>query len=358
MPVEFNCPSCGKRLSVGDELAGRRVLCPQCRAECDVPGPIGPAAGGSPASPPAWSSPPSTPAGQFTVPAHVNPYSSPSAATFSPTTALRPGELVPTTVYFSAVLNRTWEIFTAQLGPCVLVGLVNLGVAILLQGISFVGQLAAGAAGEPIVLALFQLADYVFGLVVQTWLNAGVLNFSLRMVRTRDATVNDMFTIGPYFLRCLVVNFLVTLATVLLLLIAALPAGVVLFLQGGPDNFQNNPGPTIGAGLAALLVIMPLLVFVAMRVLLAVPFILDRNLDAIAALQHSFRFMSGNVLTAFGLFLVVGLLAIVVAICTCFFGIFLFFVPYMGLMTAVIYFMATGQLPAVGGVLPQDKPAP
>lgn len=37
MPIKFNCSSCGKRLGVSDNLAGRRGRCPQCKALFVVP---------------------------------------------------------------------------------------------------------------------------------------------------------------------------------------------------------------------------------------------------------------------------------------------------------------------------------
>lgn len=40
MPVVFSCPSCGKRLSVPDDLAGKSVRCPQCQTVCEAPAAI------------------------------------------------------------------------------------------------------------------------------------------------------------------------------------------------------------------------------------------------------------------------------------------------------------------------------
>ena len=38
MSIRFLCPSCGKKLNVGDEAAGRRAKCPQCQTIVKVPG--------------------------------------------------------------------------------------------------------------------------------------------------------------------------------------------------------------------------------------------------------------------------------------------------------------------------------
>lgn len=37
MPIQLTCPSCSKRLQVGDDLAGRKIRCPNCKAIADVP---------------------------------------------------------------------------------------------------------------------------------------------------------------------------------------------------------------------------------------------------------------------------------------------------------------------------------
>ncbi len=37
MPIKFDCPECGKPLSIKDELAGRRIKCPRCSEPVTVP---------------------------------------------------------------------------------------------------------------------------------------------------------------------------------------------------------------------------------------------------------------------------------------------------------------------------------
>lgn len=37
MPIKFECPRCGQKLSVADDRAGRSVRCPQCKATAQVP---------------------------------------------------------------------------------------------------------------------------------------------------------------------------------------------------------------------------------------------------------------------------------------------------------------------------------
>ncbi len=52
MAIEFNCTSCGRRLSVGDDAQGKQAKCPQCGTVMTVPAVVkaeaSPAPGGSP----------------------------------------------------------------------------------------------------------------------------------------------------------------------------------------------------------------------------------------------------------------------------------------------------------------------
>jgi hypothetical protein len=53
MPIELTCPSCSQTLRVGDEHAGRKARCPQCRTVFDVP--LSGLAGSAERSAAAWS---------------------------------------------------------------------------------------------------------------------------------------------------------------------------------------------------------------------------------------------------------------------------------------------------------------
>jgi len=68
MAIEFNCTSCGRRLSVGDDAQGRQAECPQCGAVMAVPAVVN-----AEASPPSGGSP---------FAAGATPLTAPSAAAF------------------------------------------------------------------------------------------------------------------------------------------------------------------------------------------------------------------------------------------------------------------------------------
>lgn len=39
MPIQFECPACGKKTQAPDEMAGQQARCPMCKQVIDVPGP-------------------------------------------------------------------------------------------------------------------------------------------------------------------------------------------------------------------------------------------------------------------------------------------------------------------------------
>jgi hypothetical protein len=40
MPIQFDCPSCGRALKAPDNTVGKTVKCPHCQGHIQVPGPI------------------------------------------------------------------------------------------------------------------------------------------------------------------------------------------------------------------------------------------------------------------------------------------------------------------------------
>ena len=94
------------------------------------------------------------------------------------------------------MFTTTWEVFSNNMGPCVLVGLVMFGIAMGLQTVGQIGGMASQASGEISAVVLFQIFSGVLNFVVQTWMNIGVLYFGIKLARTGQATVGDFFAIG------------------------------------------------------------------------------------------------------------------------------------------------------------------
>ena len=96
-----------------------------------------------------------------------------------------------------------------------------------------------------------------------------------------------------------------------------------------------------------MLAAIVLATWITLRLYLGFPFILDRNMGVFEALSNSDTYMSGNKLVMFAVLLIVGLASGLFACVTCYVGIILVY-PFGGILTAVAYLMATGQLPHAG----------
>jgi hypothetical protein len=273
-----------------------------------------------------------------------NPYASPFY--FGEETKAGGGpELRHRRIDFGDILSTTWGVFTGNVGPCVLVGLVILGFLFGLGIVGQVGGIAAQATGEIEAVVAFQAFDTVLRFFIQTWLNVGVLYFGLKMVRTGQATVGDFFSIGRYYLRTLMLGLLVALICGLVAVVCLAPCGglaLYFYTNGGQAALENNIPLLVASGGIGLVVTVFLCVWITLRVFLATAFILDRDLGVLEAMGSSDTYMRGNKLTTFAVGLIVGLLGVLFMCVTCSIGS-IFFYPYTGILGAVIYLTATGQ---------------
>jgi hypothetical protein len=252
-------------------------------------------------------------------------------------------------IQFEELLSRTWQVFSANFGPCALVGLVIIAIVIGVQIVSTGMGLAAQASGEPVIVIAFQFFNQLIGFLLQTWVSLGIAYFGLQLARTGRAEISDFFAVGPFYLRGLGMTFLIGLLVVGVFVVCALPALGVLLAQGGPSGVEDNPVPIIVAGVLGVLAAMGLVTWVKLRLYLGVPFLLDRNLGVFESLRNSDTYMSGNKLVVFAVWLVVGLACAVFVVVTCLLGGILVY-AIDSILTALAYLMATGQLrtPAKG----------
>lgn len=249
----------------------------------------------------------------------------------------------PCRIQFDELLSGTWRTFSSNFGPCALVGLVIIailiGVQIVMMGMGF----AAQASREPAIVIGFQFMNQVLSFFIQTWLSLGIAFFGIKLCRTGRAEISDFFAVGPYFLRGLGMTLLIALIVSGVVLICLLPALGVLLAQGGPSGVEDNPAPIIAAGIVGVLAAIVLAAWLTLRFYLGFPFILDRNMGVFEALRNSDTYMSGNKLVMFGVGIVVGFASVLFACVTCYIGI-IFVYPFGGILTAMAYLTATGQL--------------
>ena len=272
-----------------------------------------------------------------------NPYASPAAhdAIFG-SAAFGQAAMQPTRIQFDELLRRTWQIFSANFGPCALVGLVMIAILIGVQIVSMGMGFAAQASGEPVIVIAFQFFNQVISFLLQTWLSLGIAYFGLKLARTGRAEISDFFAVGPFYLRGLGMTLLIALIVFGVILLCAIPALGILIAQGGPSGVEDNPVPIIVAGVLGVLAAIVVATWITLRVYLGYPFILDRNMGVFEALRNSDTYMSGNKLVMFAVGLIVGMASGLFTCVTCYIGI-IFVYPFGGVLTAVAYLMATGQ---------------
>ncbi len=361
MAIEFRCPQCSALLRTPEESAGKKAKCPQCGTIAEIPPRSEPPTGAVAVPATLGEALPSAadlgnPFGdqmpQATTPysqtGAENPYASPGAQEplFGSDTFARTA-MQATRIQFDALLSQTWQIFSANFGPCALVGLVVIAMLIGVQIVSMGMGFAAQASGEPVIVIAFQVFNQAVSFLLQTWLSLGIAYFGLKLVRTGRAQISDFFAVGPFYLRGLGMTLLIALIVFGVLVLCALPALGILLAQGGPSGVEDNPVPIIVAGVLGVLAAIVAGTWITLRVYLGYPFILDRNMGVFEALRNSDTYMSGNKLVMFAVGLVVGMASGLFACVTCYIGIILVY-PFGGILTAVAYLTATGQLRTPG----------
>lgn len=308
MPIEFRCTQCNKLLRTGDDTAGKQAKCPECGTVMTIPMPdLG--AGmpsqsmGSFEAAPSPFAAPSAPMPQDSG----NPYQSPTSGgleqQFAPS-----GQIRPTRIEFSETFSRTWEIFADKWVP-VLVAVIILGVIHIVVSFGVQAVLIAVAMGVKdatvvgVVQFFVQVAHQVFGI----WLGIGVQLFLLGVVRGEEPRYGLLFSGGQYLLSVILLTVLVTLIVMLGLVLLIIPGIIFSFML-----MQ-----------AQLLVV-------------------DRKMGVMDAMSTSRDVMVGNKLTVFAIGLVAGMIGLMLVLLTCGLGA-LAVMPYMMILSIVIYFGVTGQ---------------
>lgn len=351
MPVEFICPGCSRKLRTPDESAGKKAKCPQCGTIVDVPNTSTPTLEPIPA--PSEFRPSEVPyqglerpysgierfdeAGAAPAPSAfdpTNPYASPGAvAAFQPAKSAS-GPLSHRQVSVDEVFNGTWAIFRSQVGQCALFGLVFMAITF---GIGMANNLvgaAVQALKEPIITAVTMFAQQLVGFLVNTFFQLGLTLFALRLARTGEARLNDLFSGGPFYLRGLFASLLLQLLMLSIVMIFLGP-GLLSIMTQEPAIYVTA---LVIGGILALVVS----VFVALRFYFLIVYIVDQDASIGDAFRASATYMTGNKMTAFLGGLLLSVLGGLVTLCTCLVGTVVV-VPFAGLFLAVFYLLATGQ---------------
>lgn len=359
MPIEFRCPQCHQMLRTPDESAGKRARCPQCSQIVPVPARES-AASDLFAPPPQdlFGPPAQNPFGDTaTEPKKTstsdpfNPYASPAAfeAPSKTVYAGYGGELTHQTIDMGEVLNAPWTILKEEMGKCVAFGAVIFGVGIgsrvigQILSMIFQGLASTEDATAIVVGGVIMFVGIAINIAVQIWVQAGLALFSLKMARDRSGAIGDLLAVRPFLGRYLGLTLVIGLLSLsIMLAIAAVCVGVPAAIGAAIDGGEGAGVGAIGGAAVAVVVSMVALTVLFYTLFISAYFIIDRDEGITAAMRSSAAFMRGNRLASFAAMLIAGLLGFAFMCITCGIGQ-IFTIPYLGILSATVYLMATGQ---------------
>ena len=116
----------------------------------------------------------------------------------------------PTRIQFDELLRRTWQIFTANFGPCALVGLVMIAILIGVWIVSMAMGFAAQASGEPVIVIAFQVFNQASVSCCRPGLAWESPTSALSSLAPAGLEISDFFAVGPFYLRGLGMTLLIT----------------------------------------------------------------------------------------------------------------------------------------------------
>jgi hypothetical protein len=261
------------------------------------------------------------------------------------------GDLVHSRVDFGEVFSRSWQLYTRQVGNGVLFTLMAFGIIVASQVVGMPLAFARAAAGDdlPIAVSLF-VAEQLWSCIVQSLFVCLGVNFGVSVARGNTSPLNNVFAVGHCYLKVLAVMILLQVITFGVMLVAALPGGLL---------FLARDDAIVAIAVVALIVtvVMALILVIVIQMMfyLSYYFVVDRRMAVLESMMTSMQYMRGNKRTVFGVAIVAGIVGSIVALATCCVG-YVFVLPYWFVLGAVIYLMATGQPIASG--LPTGRNSP
>lgn len=347
MSIEVFCPGCQSRLRIADESMGRKSRCPNCLTVFMPEPPFGEAPSFDPAPVDSYWATGHQPGAGQRVDAHTNPY----APSFSePDRLPESGVLEPSPISIDEVISKSWLIFKKHwvmaCAVVIIIGTVNGGVRMVQQVLP--NMLRIVINDEMVAIVLLGLIGIV-GMVLQLWLQLGQTMVMLDIARGRRIEISRLFAAGPFLLQGVVAMLLIS---VIVGLIGATLIGVPLAI--GAFITRTGEGAAIGAGLGVILAIVPIL-FVVLSVSQHQPLIVDRHLNAVAALKTSYDLTRGNKFTL----MLIGVILTVMACAALLVGLMLFCLgvlpamigigAYSSIAFVVVYLSMSGQAVVVPG---------
>lgn len=222
---------------------------------------------------------------------------------------LEPNRMKPGRIRFDECLTKGWECFSKNWGVCLVSTLIFFVLSVILQlPMQFAQALlerfsGPKISGEPMIVVGLGVAFvffWVVGTAVSSILSAGFMYFYISALRTK-ANIDQMFAgfRNSNWLQILLAG-LVWFAAVFVLVAIFLAPGIFLTVT------TKSEVPVI---VSIVLVLLPIL-YLSVGIGFVFPLIVDRGIGFWEAITTALKTVHSNWFPAFGLLILVGLLAI------------------------------------------------
>jgi hypothetical protein len=248
--------------------------------------------------------------------------------------------MTPVNLAIGDVLMRTWELYRAGFGACIVLGAIWLAACVVgWIGLTVASSVAPRARDPWLIVLLANVAVFV-GL---TWIHVGQCLVLLDLARGREAVPGDVFQAGRFLgATCLasVFNAITLLGTFWL---ASVPGALVAQALG----FTSPPGAVaLGFGIAAGLIAV---VMAALRLSQFVFLVIDRSAGVLGSLRGSVALTRGNAAILFVIYVITVMLHLA-GVATCLIGL-VFTQPLAILLLTVTYLALVGESAAGPGAV-------
>lgn len=360
--VEFNCSQCQTLLRIPDDASGKSIRCPQCnhiQMANIPPEPSRDIIAPSNEETRPYLPPPIQDTG--------NPYQSPRYDSTEKSEYIQPGgDLVHSKVGFTEVFTGFWNTFSKKIGPCAIIGVVSglvtlffvgMALAIMYGGMAVI--VLSGAHGDPnappqvdpviiVVLVVLYFLSIVAANLAGIYFSLGAIRAMLDIARGGEGKLGLLFVDFSLFIRGIVLCILVALIYLGAMLVTAGPFGLVAVIAIASSSGLGQPSDaavvvTILSMILAVCFAICVTVFLGVRLVLSMTFLVDRNCTATEAIKPSFSFTKGNFLSMFLVVFCFGLAFNLISQMTGGILAIIFGVSAYALLYVIMYLLATGQ---------------
>ncbi len=225
--------------------------------------------------------------------------------------------LQPGRIRFDECLSKAWECFLQNWGICVLTTLAFFAITIVVQiPMQFAQTMlerfsGAGSSGQVWIMVgmgVVFLFFYLLATGISSILSAGFMYFFIQALRTNKANIDHLFAgfTKSNWIQILLAVLVWVLAVILMVVVFLTPAVILTAMM-------KSEMPVI---VAVVLVCIPVIYF-SVGIGFVFPLIVDRQIGFWEAIRTSLKTVHRQWFQAFGLMILVGLVAMVGLLACC-----------------------------------------